>query len=162
MKKLIIISCLSMMLYGVAQAQNDGGNSGRKSSNTTSDMSSDAANAASDMCDCINATIGDLHPQLMVFLEDMVDLGQEQAEQKFAGYIMGVGEEEQARILRDAQKLEQIGEGLENSDCGSELESKYSQYEDNVEFEEKVMNHLQNKANCKLTYLFLMAGMQEE
>jgi hypothetical protein len=172
MKKIFLLMLCSML--GVSTfAQNSGGgaskgSTSKKTSTTTthsnrekpSELETDAEEAATIICDCINAALGDLHPELTKMMLNIVDKGEEEAQKEFTQYFATASAEDQSRIMQDIQKMNNIEQTLSSS-CDAKMK-KFDQYENNNTFEQATLKSLSNKPNCQLTYQIMLSKVKKD
>lgn len=166
MTKIFLFCFFTLISWGV-QAQNNGGgsssktktnNTTTKTTNTTvsTGIKADAANAASELCDCFNNYMTELHPKLTEFMIEMVEKGEEEATKNLTAYIISASAEEQEKITQDAQRMEKAETELDVR-CTQELDKKYKKYDNNKEFEDLMMQNLKSKPKCNLTYVLIQS-----
>jgi hypothetical protein len=123
-------------------------------------LEADAKTASKDICGCLNKFFDELHPKLVLYMNDMSDLGKEEADKKFFSYIGSASSEEQAIITADAQRLSNFDAELKNYCPG--IEERYAAYDDNDEFEAKTLSNLSQLPECKTVYSMYKLGQQED
>lgn len=123
-------------------------------------MEADAKSAAKDMCGCMNLFFDALHPKLIDLMNDMMEIGEEQAQANFFTYLMSATPEEQALINKDIERMEDIDVELD-AFCG-EVQERFSTYDDSEEFEVKMITHLSQLPECKLVYSMMTLGQEDE
>ncbi|MCU0437086.1 MAG: hypothetical protein MUC49_04175 [Raineya sp.] len=60
---------------------------------------------AEELCNCFNNYFSQYHPLIKTFIEDMAIQGQEKAAQIFQDNILKLSQEEQTKVIADAQKF---------------------------------------------------------
>lgn len=163
MKNLLFIAFFLFAIHFQTAAQNDNGGSSKKTTKKTNvnnnnkvnpqptnKVDTDAYNAAADMCDCVNRVLSDIHPFLKKMMVTSVEKGEKAAEDELMQYLISASEEDRNRIQEDAQKLQNIESALDEQ-C-QEFDAKYKAYENNAEFEQKVLDYLAKRSGCELTY----------
>ncbi len=128
------------------------------SQNSTS--SEVAKEAADDICECINLFFDELHPQLVQLMQDMVEIGEEEAQANFIAYFSKASLEEQNQIQTDILKMQDAEEGIARY-C-TEVKLRYENAEKAPDFEDKMMAELENKTNCRLVWLILKQTQQSK
>ena len=123
-------------------------------------LEADAKSAAKGMCECMNLFFDALHPKLIDLMNDMLEVGEEQAQANFFAYLTSASSEEQALISKDIEKMEDIDVELD-AFCG-EVMDRYSTYDDSEEFEVKMISHLSQLPECKLVYSMMRLGQEDE
>jgi hypothetical protein len=157
MNKLFLF-CLFTFINLSVNAQNIGGSASKNKTNTTisTGIKADAANAASEICDCFNNYMSELHPKLTEFMIEMAEKGEEEATKSLTAYITTASAEEQQKIMQDVQRMEKAETELDTR-CNQELDKKYKKYDNNKEFEDLMLQNLKNKPKCNLTYVLIQS-----
>ena len=147
------------------QAQNSGGNKGSSSSKTKTTtkggIDEDATNLAQELCNCTEGIIKQYHPGIQALFKDMMSYGEEEAQKRFENYLTNASAKDQEKIMADITKMEQFDSEFQ-SKCIDPLETKYSKYDGNTEFENKMMEKLQSLSECSFTYNLMLMGENED
>ncbi len=142
----LLVALLSAFIYTPqAKAQN---------------LDKDAKSAALEMCGCMNNFFNELHPQLIQLMNDMAELGEEEAQANFVSYLMSASPEEQAEIQEDVMRMQNASDEIEVY-C-QEVKDRYASYDNNSEFKDKMINALQKEADCSLVAKMMKLGQQTD
>jgi hypothetical protein len=149
----LLITLLTVFVFiATANAQAPGQTEEQK-------METDAKSAAKGMCSCMNLFFDALHPKLVDLMTDMLEVGEEKAQANFFTYLMSATPEEQALINKDIERMEDIDVELD-AFCGEVIE-RFSVYDDNKEFEVKMISHLSQLPECKNVYSVMKLGQED-
>jgi hypothetical protein len=162
----LILSFFFLFVSWSLQAQSSGGdfNGGKKNNTTSTTNSLDkaAGEAANELCQCFNKVIGELHPTLQQMMKDMVDYGEETAQNNFAAKLAEMSSEEQAAVMTSISEMENFEQKLDTQ-CGDITKGeKYSAYDADPAFQEKFLEKLSKLSNCDLTYKLMQIGLNKE
>lgn len=124
---------------------------------TNDTMTQDAFLFANGLCDCMEGMLKKLHPALQQMLIDLVDLGPEEAQVKLEKKLTEANQEDQLKIMQDAESMATIDQQLEDN-CGH-LESIGSQYDNNSAFLNHILDQLAGMKDCTLTYKTMKLGL---
>ena len=115
--------------------------------------------AGNVMCDCINAFLDDLHPQIKLLIRNIEANGIEDAQAKFATYIEEHPEESE-QIMKDAQKMQNFEKTILQIDGCEEFNNLMSDknIEEQPNFEEDMIDYLKSKTKCEYAYIFYKLG----
>jgi formate dehydrogenase maturation protein FdhE len=157
MKNYLIITFLLLTIHLQAIAQNNSGGSSKKTSkktnvnnNTKPQIDIDAQNAATMMCDCINKVLADIHPVLKKMMVTTLEKGEQAAQDELTQYMMTASETDMKKIQEDVLKLENMENAMDEQ-C-QDFETRYKAYDNNPEFDQKVLDYLSQMPNCEITY----------
>jgi uncharacterized membrane-anchored protein YjiN (DUF445 family) len=120
-------------------------------------MPQDAIRFADGLCDCMEDMLKQLHPALQTLLADMVDVGLEEAQSRLEKKLMEATQEDQMKIMTDAEKMATIDQQLQDN-C-SHLESIGSKYDNHEEFLNAILDQLKDLKDCTLTYKTMKLGL---
>jgi GTP1/Obg family GTP-binding protein len=98
-----------------------------------------------------------LHPALQTLLVDMVDVGLEEAQSRLEKKLMEATQEDQMKIMTDAQRMATIDQELQDN-CGH-LESIGNKYDNHEEFMNSILDQLKDLKDCTLTYKTMKLGL---
>jgi len=104
---------------------------------------------AEELCNCFNNYFSQYHPLIKTFIEDMASQGQEKATQIFQDNIMKLSQEEQQKVVADAQKFAEDANKENNAmtTCFETFQKKTSTMpEDQVK---KALAELELSPSCK-------------
>jgi hypothetical protein len=148
MRRLYFI-CALALCTPVAQAQTNA---------TPGDtLTRDAIRFADGLCDCMESMLKQLHPALQTLLVDMVDVGLEEAQSRLEKKLMEATQEDQMKIMTDAQRMATIDQELQDN-CGH-LESIGNKYDNHEEFMNSILDQLKDLKDCTLTYKTMKLGL---
>ncbi len=119
-------------------------------------LDDDAQSAALEMCECMNNFFNELHPQLIQLMNDMIEVGEEEAQANFMEYLISASSEEQAQIQSDVMRMQNAGEEIEYYCEG--VKEHYAYYDDSQEFKDKMIAHLGEAAECHLVWNMMRIG----
>lgn len=139
---------------------NNSGSSSNSSNTSISDA--EVTKMANKVCDCVNQVMSTYDPRIITYLKDFAKYGEDVAEQNMENAMMKMSETEQEKLLAEFERLDYMEDEMVNIPVCKELEQIGAKYEDNVLFEEKVIEYLKKKPNCKMVSLFIMISEQEE
>ncbi len=120
-------------------------------------MTQDAFLFANGLCDCMEGMLKKLHPALQEMLVDMVDVGPEEAQSRLEKKLMAATQEDQLKIMEDAESMATIDQQLEDN-CGH-LDSIGNKYDNNEEFLKVILDQLKDMNDCTLTYKTMRLGL---
>lgn len=151
MKKFISLTLIIISIHALAQTQ------GAKLENQ---IDKDATELAQKLCGCIEEIIKEYHPTLRDLMKDMVEKGETEAQQKFTQKLLAMNADEQAKIMTDIERMQKFEDEM-GEKCGTNLEIEYAQYNNNPEFETKMMDALKNLSECGFTYQMMLLGQKK-
>lgn len=154
MKRTLLFLCLVFLVLNL-NAQNSGSSSKSKLS-----VDKVAKQAATEMCDCVNEFMSELHPIIRAYVVDISIMGQENATRQFMKYVKEATPVVQEQVKKDAQRMQNFDEEMKGAGCDA-FDDKYQEYNGNKEFESKVLYYL-NTAKCIFSYTFLNIGTKDE
>ena len=147
-----LLSALTFTAPAIAQAQGNSQTPEQK-------LDADARSAALDVCNCMNKFFDELHPKLIDLMNDILEFGEEQAQNNFMVYLASASEEDQARIATDVERMDNVDQELDEF-C-KEVEERYSEYDDSDEFEVKIISNLSTFPECKLVHSMMILAQED-
>lgn len=157
MKKTFLILLTLVSMATLAQKSDD---KGSKKSKIDTELNQDATELALKMCACIEGIVKQYHPSLQDLMKDMIETGEEEAQAKFAEKLLGMSDNEQAKVMADIERMQKFETEM-GEKCGNNLEEEYSKYDGNKEFEDKMIEHLKTLPECSLTYRIMSLGRKK-
>jgi hypothetical protein len=169
MKNLLTLCLLLCLSVGAFAQTEKGGGKGSKNNNTNTNTNNtkktttptgidkDAQDAATDLCTCVNETMGSLHPAMIEMIQISAEKGEAAGEQYLTDYLIK-HPTEMGKIMEDAQKMESLGTEFEQK-C--DFKQKYSRYDNNQAFEDKLIANLSSNPECKLAHTLMLLGLKE-
>jgi hypothetical protein len=148
--KNVIITFLFITLWvseGHAQSTNE------VNINTT------AESISQELCECMNSMFNEFHPKLIVLLTEMMDLGEEKAQENFVTYLATATSEDTDKINEDIAKMENIEILLEER-CG-ELKKRIEKNK-GEELKNAVITAISKKQECRLVWMMLRSTLGEK
>lgn len=161
MKKLLTTLALCLTIgFTFAQGQlptkskaattNKANTSSRASSTGSSTKAGETPQqVAEELCNCFNNYFSQYHPLIKTFIEDMATQGQDKATQIFQDNILKLSQDEQAKVLADAQKFAEDANKENNSmtACFETFQKKTSTMPDDQV--KKALEELELSPSCK-------------
>jgi flagellar motor switch protein FliG len=154
MKKPLCIILLAVSIMAVGQKE-------AKKSKADKQMEKDAMALAEKMCGCIQGIIEDYHPALQTMMTDMVEKTEQEAQAKFAEIFATLAANEQQKIMKDIERMQNFEPEMAEK-CGNKLEEEYAKYNENAEFESKMLEGLKDLPKCSLTYQMMLLGQKKK
>jgi primosomal protein N' len=154
MKKPLCIILLAVSIMAVGQKE-------AKKSKADKQMEKDAMALAEKMCGCIQGIIEDYHPALQTMMTDMVEKTEQEAQAKFAETFATLAANEQQKIMKDIERMQNFEPEMAEK-CGNKLEEEYAKYNENAEFESKMLEGLKDLPKCSLTYQMMLLGQKKK
>jgi len=115
-----------------------------------------AQSAALESCECLNQLFNKYHPSLVRMMRTIVEKGEEEAQTEFIQYFSAASSEEQMRIQDDLVRFEVFEEEIDVY-C-KDTQERYSEYDKNDEFQEKMIAYLKKMENCSLVQSIMLSG----
>jgi hypothetical protein len=118
-----------------------------------------AESASQEFCECMNSIFNEFHPKLIVLLTEMMELGEEKAQESFVTYLATASSEDTDKINEDIVKMENT-EALLEERCG-ELKKKIENNK-GEELKDAVIKALSKKQECRLVWMMLRSSFIEK
>ena len=109
----------------------------------------DARQAALRTCKMVNKVLDDIHPEIIKMVDEMLELGQTQAIQNFTRRMESMSSEDQAEIMADMQVLMNFDSSVDQEEM-ERIESDYEKYKDDTEFQDLLVESMNNIPECEL------------
>lgn len=132
---------------------------GQAQSTNEVDIDTLAESASQELCECMNSIFNKFHPKIIVLLTEMIEFGEEKAQENFRNYLETASLEDTDKINEDIVKMETM-DGLFEERC-AELKKKIEKYK-SEELKEAVINTLSKKQECRLVWMLVQSAIIEK
>jgi hypothetical protein len=156
MKKLLFI----MLMLATATAIAQPSEKAPRKAKADKEIDKDATELAHKMCNCIDGIVKLYHPALQTMMKDMIEKGELEAQTKFAEALGAMSADEQQKVMVDIERMQKFEAEMAEK-CGNELTEEYSKYDNDKEFEEKMMAYLKTLPECSFTYQIMLMGQKK-
>ncbi|WP_460188982.1 hypothetical protein [Urechidicola sp. KH5] len=116
-------------------------------------------------CDCLNTGFETIHPFMLEFINIMADKGGKVATNKFIEYFQTINEQEQNKILKDAEKMEngEYGDAIDICFKDDKIDIKIMNSIDTLKgsYFNYFMESLANNDSCKLLESMMKIALAE-
>lgn len=157
--KQVLFSLLIVLSVSIGYAQVPGGN--KKAASTSGSKQATPAQAANELCECVNKYLNSFHPAIKQFIVDMAEKGEEAAGSTLEQKMLNLSEKEQERVNADIARLQNGSDSDQMLQCFTDMEKKYSNLDDEA-FGDKVMAELEKNQNCKFLLSLMKIGEEDD
>lgn len=116
-------------------------------------------------CDCLNKGFETIHPFMLEFINIMADKGEQVATNKFIEYFQTIDEQEQNKILEDAEKMEngEYGDAIDICSEDDKIDIKIMNSIDTLKgsYFDYFMESLAKNASCELLESMMKIALSE-
>jgi len=158
MKKISTTIALCFLVTGLAFAQTKlpikpkaattNSNSRAATTNSTS-KGETPRDVAEELCNCFNNFFNQYHPAIRSLVEDMALHGEEKALEAFQKKVMNMSQEEQQKVIADAQKFAEDANNPKSgmANCIQIFQTKTSKMSEKDA--QKILDELEASPSCK-------------
>ena len=112
------------------------------------------------LCDCVEGIMAGYHPDLLLFLQEMNQLGEGEASARLEKKVRDMAQEEQVRLGKDVIRIQNIEASLKER-CNSVVEIEEKTRSDK-KFQEKTLALLKKSTHCSMTYQLMLLGLKNK
>jgi len=119
-----------------------------KTNNDTKSAGDSPQKVAEDICNCVNNFFNQYHPTIKKMIEDMVELGEEKATEKFQNIVLSLQGKEQEKAIADAQKFSSEVNAGKMDNCLKMFQTRTTSMSDAQK--EQILRELEISPACKM------------
>lgn len=158
---LSLILCLLWIGFALnLQAQTPTKRAVNTNKTSTTNAGDSPQKIAEEICNCVNNFFNQYHPTIKTLVEDMVELGEEEAVKKFQNALMQLQGAEQEKAIADAQRFSEDANNGKMDNCLKIFEKKASMLTEAEQ--EQVMKELEISPSCKLVDDLIKIGNKDK
>lgn len=112
------------------------------------------------LCDCVEGIMAGYHPDLLLFLQEMNQLGEGEASARLEKKVRDIAQEEQVRLGKDVIRIQNIEASLQER-CNAVVEIEKITRSDK-KFQKKTLALLKKSTRCSMTYQLMLLGLKNK
>lgn len=129
-------------------------------SNEKAEMEKGSKDIATKVCGIFTDAFKELHPEIVILLEDFMIVGEAQALENFTFVMEMISPEEQEKIMADIEKLDTLVPKFDDIDA-EEIFSNYEEFRGEKEFLQLIANELEKMPGCLFAYYSFKSVLTE-